>query len=192
MYSYDDGAAYTLLRPYLQDGEEVLWCGKPYTSVPYRPNPAILLFSIFWLGFAVFWTVTASVAGGAFGLFGLPFVGVGCFLLYNAFFGQVKQMKRTTYAVTDRRAIILTERRGGVDCTEFPFANMGRVSLVSVRGEVGTILFPVAVFAAPYVSSRRGATMHMSQQQPLNHAFLMIDNVHTVYRLISEQITANG
>ena len=125
MYNtYTIGASYALFQPYLQDGEELLWTGKPYTSVPFRPHLGTLLFSMMWLGFALFWTVGASVAGGAFGLFGLPFICVGCGLLYAQTLGAAKQMKKTYYAVTDRRAIILTENRLGLHCTEFSFLGM--------------------------------------------------------------------
>ena len=185
-YPYETPSSYTLLRPYLQDGEELLWAGKPFTSVPYRPSFSVLVFSIFWLGFALFWTVGATEADGAFGLFGLPFIGVGCFLFYKQFIGISKQMKKTYYAVTDRRAIILTETRHGVHCTEFAFANMTNVTLTSVRGNVGTILFPAPV--SLYVSSRRGVTLQEATVTA-NHSFLMIDDGQTVYRLISERIS---
>lgn len=190
MYSYESAASYALFRPYLQDGEELFWTGKPYTSVPFRPNIGVLIFSIFWLGFAVFWTVMASAAGGAFGLFGLPFIGVGCFLLYSQVIGQKQQMKKTYYAVTDRRAIILTEKPSGIHFAEFPFSNMTNVTMTAVRGETGTILFPTPYYATPYVS-RRGIPLQNAQQTVLN-GFYMIDNVQTVCRLISERINQNN
>ena len=184
-------SSYAIFRPYLQDGEELLWTGKPYTSVPFRPDPRGLIFSIFWLGFAIFWTVGASAGGGLFGLFGLPFIGIGLFLFYTQFIGIGKQMEKTHYAVTDRRAIILTETRRGVLCTEYSFFNMGNVMLASVRGNVGTILFPSQPYLNPYASNH-GSSARANIQQTMSHGFLMIDNVQMVYRLISERIAQNG
>lgn len=190
-YQYETNSPYMLLRPYLQDGEEVLWTGKPYASTPFVPNIGTVIFSIFWLGFALFWTAGASLAGGFFGLFGLPFIGVGCFLLYSTLFGQKRQYQKTLYAVTDRRAIILVEGRHGVNCTEFSFATMQNVTMSAVRGEAGTILFPVFYTQAPYISSHRGSTVFQSTSHtPQHQGFFMIDNVHSVYRLISERIHA--
>lgn len=88
---------------YLLNGEVVLWegTGKP----PKGVNMAQMIFPIFWTGFAIFWTIMASMAGGFFGLFGVPFIIVGIFLF--------KQMKGDTaekiYAITNRRLIIISK-----------------------------------------------------------------------------------
>lgn len=187
--NYDTRATlYAALRPYLHDGEEVLWTGKPYASVPFVPNIGTVIFAIFFFGFSVFWTVGASAAGGAFGLFGLPFIGMGCFLIYQMLFGQKKQYKKTVYAVTDRRAIILTHTLRGASCTDFPFANLQSVTLSAVRGEAGSILFPSFYTPNHYPSSHRGATtVYYTASGVPQNGFYMIDNVRSVYRLISER-----
>lgn len=186
----EHASLYTELRPYLHDGEEVLWTGRPYASVPYRPHIGTMLFSLFWLGFAIFWTVGASAADGFFGLFGLPFVGMGFFLLYNVFIGKGRQYEKTVYAVTNRRAIILMHTYRGVECTEFSFANMQNVTMSAVRGSTGSILFPYYYLQTPYNSSHRGrVTIGSPTQSTQPHGFYMIDNVQQVYHLISEQIS---
>ncbi len=168
------------VRPYLYSGEEVLWTGHPYRSVPYRIPVAGAVFSIFWLGFAVFWTVSASAVGGAFGLFGLPFIGVGCILVYSMTIGERKKLRRTVYAVTDRRAIILTMDSRGTNCHEYLLSNLSGISLESVQGDVGTIrLVPKEIYY-DHRGRRKNAT------PDLTTAFLMIDNVQSVYRIICE------
>ncbi len=88
---------------YLLNGEVVLWegTGKP----PKGVNMAQMIFPIFWTGFSIFWTVMASMAGGFFGLFGVPFILIGIFLF--------KQMKGDTsekiYAITNKRLIIVSD-----------------------------------------------------------------------------------
>ena len=66
---YSRGEQYEQLRPFLLEGEQVLWLGKPYASVPYRAPLIGVVFALFFFGFAVFWTVGAMAASFFFGLF---------------------------------------------------------------------------------------------------------------------------
>lgn len=183
-YNAQNRELYQMISPFLHD-EEVLWIGQPYASVRYRPNLFITVFALFWLGFAVFWTVSATAMGGLFGLFGIPFVCVGVFMLYTFFIGQRKQFAGTVYAVTDRRAIIVTNGRHGTNCTEFIFRNLQTVNLTSVKGTAGTICFvPQTVYY------REPHRRYYSYTAPAaGTSFLMIDHVQEVYRLISEHIS---
>ena len=60
-------------------------------------------FGLLFAGFAVFWTVAATALAGPFGLLGLPFVGVGAFLLY---FAAAMVVNRTTVLVEDGRIAV--------------------------------------------------------------------------------------
>lgn len=181
------------VRPYLQEGEELLWVGQPYTTISYRPNPFGLLFSLFFFGFAIFWTTMASQAG-LFALFGLPFLCVGGYMLYMALVGNANRMKRTVYAVTDRRAMIVSETARGVSCRDFFFSRLSSINLVHVQGTVGTIRFVPDVnpydygygYGYGYRHRRRGMPIGEMSEYDMNTSFLMIDNVQEVYRLISE------
>lgn len=65
------------LRPHLENGENILWTGKPKSGVVYRQADIFLIpCSILWCGFAIFWVIIASQAG-IFALFGIPFVIIG-------------------------------------------------------------------------------------------------------------------
>jgi len=103
------------VRSFLHSDEELLWTGRPYATQPYRSSVFLVLFSIFWLVFSIFWTVGATAAGGAFGLFGVPFMIIGCYLVYSVTVGQRKTLSETVYAVTDRRALIITKGKNGLD-----------------------------------------------------------------------------
>ena len=183
---------YAILRPFL-NGEAVLWMGHPSRrdSRPYGTVIYPRIFSIFWLSFAIFWTVTATSAAGFFGLFGLPFIGFGCFFVYSVFCGYKKLARNTYYAVTPRRALIVTVRRRGTDCTEHLFFNLPGIQLSEVKGTCGTISF------APYQSplnrrySRRGTTdLDAFSGGDWTTSFRSVEDVQRVYQLISEQITA--
>lgn len=94
------------LRPHLQNGENLLWTGKPKNGIVFRQADIFLIpFSILWCGFAVFWVIMALQAG-LFALFGIPFVIVGLFLVFGRFIIDSKQRKNTTYGLTEDRIII--------------------------------------------------------------------------------------
>lgn len=187
-YTPDGRDPRALISPFLHADEDLLWVGKPYTTRKFRPNPLVVIFMLFWFGFAVFWTVTAASAGGFFALFGIPFLLIGGYMLYTLFIGQKKQLAETIYAVTDRRALILYSDRRGTGCTEFVFARLSNVTLDEVNGTTGTIRFlpDTPYYGSAYDSPRmrRGQTATYE----LRSAFLAIDSVQEVYRLISEQM----
>ena len=179
------------LTPYLHPDEELLWVGQPYATRKFRPNPLMVIFMIFWFGFAVFWTVTAAAAGGFFALFGIPFMLIGGFMLYTLLIGQKKRLQKTVYAVTSRRAIILTADRRGTGCTEFLFSRLSHVTMDEVDGTTGTIRF---LPDAPYHGSAYDSPRYRrspSTDYELRSAFLAIDRVQEVYRLISERMSTD-
>lgn len=181
---------YRELQPYLRADEQVLWTGKPYTSRSYHISPFFAIFSLIWCGFAVFWMISATAIGGPFGLFGIPFVCVGVYLLYSVFVGQKKTLSAAVYAVTDRRALILLHERNGANLTEYVFSNLSSIGLEDVQGNTGTIRFvqPMPYYNGcgnGYYGRRRG---YYDRRRELSTAFFMIDNVHEVHRMISERI----
>lgn len=184
-YSSDNRSLYQAITPFLQNDEEILWAGRP-GKVSAPQTPFLVLFAIFWIGFAVFWTVSATAMGAPFGLIGIFFIAFGVFFFGTALFGQKKLLQTTVYAVTDRRAIIVTQGKSGADCTEYIFANLPNISLESVNGNTGTIRF---VERMPYYDHhhRRYRTSYSSTWE-VKTAFLQIDGVQSVYRMISERL----
>ncbi len=175
------------IRPYLLDGEEILWAGQPYTTRKYRADRSVSFFMIVWIGFALFWTVTATAVAGPFGIFGIPFLLIGGLVFYRLFVGAGKQYAETVYAVTDRRAVILYPDRRGTGFVEYVFANLHTVSLEDVEGTTGTIRFQTAwLYESGY--GRRRVRYNVDHNANITHAFYAIDDVHTVHRLISERI----
>lgn len=174
---------YYQIKPYLNHDETLLWMGRPTGKAPVQNAPFITVFMIFWLGFAVFWTVSAAAIGGFFAIFGIFFIGFGAFGFYNALFGQKNILKNAVYAVTDRRAIILTNAKGGMNCTEYIFSNLPHISLESIQGTVGTIRFVQNTMQYDH----RGRYHDHSAAWHTQTAFIMIEDVHSVYRLITEQ-----
>ena len=102
----------------LDDNEKCVWADQP---IPHWFSLASLgpfLFAIPWTAFSVFWIFGAagfkipdfSEPQGFFCLFGVPFLLVGIGMLSSPYWMR-RKMKRTVYAVTDRRVIVF---EGGV------------------------------------------------------------------------------
>ena len=181
---------YQEIKPFLRSDETVLWAGKPGKIPAAQTSPILPIFAIFWIGFAVFWTISVTAAGGAIGLFGMFFIFIGGFMFYSIFFGRQNLLKTAVYAVTDRRAIIITHDRSGTNCTEYPFSALSSVNLESVNGNQGTIRFAEEQIYSEYNRGLyRKRTINLDNvKKSAVTAFFTIDNVHEVYRLISEQL----
>lgn len=88
-------------------GEELLWCGAPERGTHVSGRGVYnTVFGLFFAIFAVFWTVTAMSMGGMFGLFGIPFIFAGIYVI----FGNSFKKSSMIYGVTDKRIIIKSRR----------------------------------------------------------------------------------
>jgi len=108
----------------LLGGERLLWTGQPDPRVIFeRVDIFLVPFSLLWGGFALAWE--AGVLGlGVFGeghrsavpwffvLWGIPFVLVGLYFIAGRFFYKAWRKRRTYYALTNKRALVLVEGRG--------------------------------------------------------------------------------
>ena len=136
----------------LGPGEKLLWSGTPPARLlMFRwSDLAVLPFFVFWTGFSLFWEAMALAAFlGAAGqdpaaicmpLFGLPFVGIGLYMLGGRFLLDAPARRRTVYAVTDQRAIVKTGlwRQSVVSV---PLDRIDNVELVQHRNGEGTLIF---------------------------------------------------
>ena len=188
-YQNYDSSLFNEARSFLHDSEQVLWIGKPCQSAKAPVSPFTLLFSFFWLGFAIFWTVTATATGGIFGFFGIPFICIGVYLLYTVTVGNKNRYRNTVYVVTDKRAMIVYHGNRGSTCNDYFLKNFRDISLTHVNGNVGTICFKQ--FYDDYDGYYHGRGRHRGRPIGYEHqtSFIMIDNVHEVYRIISERIS---
>jgi hypothetical protein len=94
-------------------GERLLWSGRP-DPLPYtiRVGRHAFLFGLVFFGFSLFWTHGAmtegakvqALGGVPFWLLGVPFVIVGACLVLSPFWHFYRAL-RTTYALTDKRAL---------------------------------------------------------------------------------------
>jgi hypothetical protein len=105
------------LSGHLDSDEKTLWHGSPPAGIMFRKSDVLVVpFTFLWFGFALFWEggvlgIFASAPNRApvfFPLFGLMFVCVGFYIAIGRFFWDALVRGQTLYALTNRRAIILT------------------------------------------------------------------------------------
>jgi hypothetical protein len=132
-----------VLAKELGDRETLLWCGRPRQGVFLRRADIYLIpFSLLWGGFAIFWeyTVLTSKAPVFFGLWGVPFVLVGLYLIFGRFVGDARQRARTYYGLTDQRILILSGLFGRT-VKSLNLRTLADVSLSERPDGSGTITF---------------------------------------------------
>jgi hypothetical protein len=106
--SWDAGAG---VSKWLQPDERILWRGSPDASVIFAPQDLYVVpVSILWLGFALFWEHGVIHQGTVFAeIWGIPFVLLGLYVLFGRFVAKAWSRRRTFYAVTNRRAVRITD-----------------------------------------------------------------------------------
>jgi hypothetical protein len=108
----------------LQPDELLLWTGRPGQGLLFRSYDVFMIpFSLLWGGFAFFWEFSvlyhlhlAKTQGSSipqyidllFPLFGIPFCIVGLYLIFGRFLQDIYRRRKTGYAITNKRAIIVT------------------------------------------------------------------------------------
>lgn len=127
-------------RPYLTGDEYILWKGKPEKGALFTGADLFTtLFSLFWLGFSLVWEIIAITSGAPlfFGIFGLPFVAVGVYLLFGRFIYTAYLRKRTAYVLTNKK--IIRKRGNKIDMLDS--RDMMPMELTLHRNGNGTISF---------------------------------------------------
>lgn len=159
---------YEFARAYFLPDEYELWRGRSKGMDP-RQKMMMIPFGIFFLGFAIFWTVSASMAGGFFGLFGLPFIAVGAYLV----FGRNIVGKKTYYVVTNHK--IYRSQAGRVDMIDM--SNLPPMRVAGYKNGAGSIYFGEHHY-------RSGGKNHYGVVFSIEN----VDDIASLQRIISEQI----
>ena len=174
----------TELKSVLGQNEPLLWTGRPKIGIIFRSTDAFLIpFSILWCGFAIFWESTA-IAGGApffFMLWGIPFVGIGLYMVVGRFFIDARKRRNTIYAITPDRILI----RSGVFNTEVTSLNIRTISDINFTqksdGSGTIVLGPENI--------RQGRMMQGMEWPGVKQTprLEMIEDAKKVYDIIIEQ-----
>ena len=131
-----------VIEQVLVPGERILWAGHPDPAVNFTAADAFLIpFYGIWTGFVISFFVVGTQApngpGVPFLVVPSLFVLVGLYFLVGRFFIKAAMKRRTTYGVTDRRALIIAGR----SLQESPIRNIQRTTKRARNGRHMTITF---------------------------------------------------
>jgi len=100
-------------RGILDKGEDILWQGRPNGALVWElKHLPTIAFGMLFAGFALFWMIMASSAGGGFWMFGLIHFSVGLGVAFGPPFWSAYKRRNSWYTLTNRRAIIATDLLG--------------------------------------------------------------------------------
>lgn len=178
-----------IIEQQLLPDEKILWQGVPAQGIRFRPIDALLIpFSILWGGFAIFWNVAVWLVPFSgpdllFKIWGLPFLIVGLYIMFGRFIHDAAVRRQIGYAVTDRRAVIVRQKRSSVASRVYELRNLTDLQLEEKQDGSGSLLFENR-------SLFSGVNMGFDFWLPsLNMArFDNIRHVRKVYDLIQTQI----
>jgi hypothetical protein len=154
----------------LAEDEVLFWAACPAPQRLMRLGLPAFFFAIPWTAFALVWTALASgIAnwGGAGwkgkpvnicgGLWGLPFIGVGFWTLSTPW-RLLWRARRTVYAVTNRRALIVT-RGHSTQVRSFSLLALSNIRCEIRANGSGDLIFDAAPAESkmqPKVEDHRG------------------------------------
>src|SRR5579863_4071401 len=115
-----DPQAAMKLQPELSASERIQWAGSPNPGVIFHSDDWFIIpFSFLWGGFAIFWEASdlgiwethakSHPISWFMAFWGFPFVVIGQYMIWSRFFWDAWLKRRTYYAVTNRRVLILQE-----------------------------------------------------------------------------------
>ncbi len=172
---YDDERA---LMPYLLSSESLIWTGRPPTGLIFRKPDAFLIpFSLAWGGFAFFWEYSVYRAGAPlfFLLFGGFFVLIGLQLIFGRFIYDMLQRRKTVYALTGERILILT----GKTLNAWSLRGLPQATLTLSSDRRGTVSF--GGITVPGMPGIRRSRVAQSASLPV---FEKIENASDVYNMV--------
>jgi hypothetical protein len=187
-----DPRAAQRIQPELMSDEKIYWAGTPNPDVIFHSDDwAAVPFSLIWTSFFVFWEADAlgmwrktSRPGGSdlfTVLWGIPFLIVGNYLVWVRFLVDAWLKRRTYYAITNLRVLVLRDGRRKKTSTAF----LEAIPTIEKEGTVtGTLWFGPKY---PLFGSRRVEKRSMSRFGIGNvPVFADIEDVESVYRLVMD------
>ena len=184
------------LRDTLEPGEKLLWSGFPRQGLLFHPADVFLIpFSLLWCGFAIAWEATVifgepdvpdrfNLWDRFFGLWGIPFILAGLYFVFGRFLADSARRARTIYAVTNHRAILLTNFFGH-NVRSLSLSGLNEINLSKKPNGFGTI----TLGPANYVYGVRGWPSTIRNTAP---AFESIARAEDVLKIIRDAQRASA
>lgn len=133
----------------LQPGEKILWQGEPDRRFRIRWLDLVPgAFGGLFAGFALFWMLMASHAGGFFWMFGLIHFCVGISMMVARPVGSWWMRRHSFYSLSNRRAFIASDRPfRGRELKSWPIGPETEIELV--EGATDSVLFARKLIKRP-------------------------------------------
>jgi hypothetical protein len=179
----------------LTSGESFLWAALPNTSVIFHREDVFMIpFSLLWGGFAVFWeagvsgyvgnAVKHSAPSTFMMLWGVPFVLIGQYFIWGRFLVAAWKKRRTYYAVTNRRAIVV-QRGWSRRVASAYLDSLPTLIKEGGTGGIGTLRFSPA--ASVWSGRRNTLAAWDGMSFGDMPVFRDIEDVDLIYRLVADQ-----
>lgn len=174
------------IQPELNSGEAIHWAGMPNPKVIFHSDDVKAIpFTVLWTAFFVFLEAGALGYWGKGGrnnfmvLWGIPFLVLGQYLVWGRFFVDAWLKRRTYYAITNQRAIILQE--GWTRKLRFTYLE-SIPEIVREGTTIGTLWLGPRL---PVIAGRGRPTRDTSRFKVDGHVPVLadIDDVNSVYDL---------
>jgi hypothetical protein len=164
----------------LDEGEEILWQGRPDGALVLRPqNIPLAVFGLIFAGFALFWMMMAASAGGLFWSFGLIHFSIGIGLIIGPSLWSAYRRRHSWYTLTNARAFIATDIPVlGRRLKSYPILPGARLELID--GSPPSIIFAT--------ENRRGK--NGTYQVPIGYD--RISDARDVYKMMREIQTGDA
>jgi len=182
---------FDVFRDELNPGERMIWNGQPQQGFLLRPSDALLIpFSLLWGGSAIFWEANVVLSGAPFSfmLAGIPFVLIGLYLIFGRFFVDMTQRRKTYYALTNERVMIISgmfkRNIKSLDLKQLP-----EINITTRNDGKGTITFGPS-YPMGWMSSVGGFSNAGSY--PVAPGFEMIEDAKRVYQQIKRLQRGEG
>ena len=178
---------YAGTRQLLSD-EGIVWEGKPYSGLVFRPIEAFLIpFSLAWGGFALFWntSVWTTNADLSFKLFGLPFVIAGVYVTIGRFLLDMHVRRMTTYIITNKR-VLITRGANGSKLKSLDIKRLPSLEFDERSDGSGTIRFSAS---SGWFSGANNFGIWQPTFDPTPQ-FIRVPQVRSLYELIQKQSDA--
>jgi hypothetical protein len=171
----------------LMPRESIYWAGMPNPGVIFHSDDwSAIPFTLIWTGFFVFWEGNALGVWGQnartdvfMALWGIPFLVVGNYMVWGRFLVDAWLKRRTYYAVTSQRVLVLQEGWRRKTSTTF----LEAIPTIEREGTgTGTLWFgPKYPIVATRGRKRRDMSRFSIGDVPV---FADIEDVDSVHRLI--------
>jgi len=177
--------------------EKILWVGQPNPNIIFTSMDWFLIpFSIIWGGFAIFWELStigiiffAKTQGAdapiVFPIFGIPFVIMGLYFIFGRFLYKKWKKKRTYYAVTNKRIIIIIINTRNRDIITKYIKDISTIKYFQNSNGNGTIRFGNFNYMVDLYANT-GMEIFIGFMGNSTTSFFDIDNVKDVYSLVNE------